>query len=761
MSESTPALAAWLVTYLLHSTLLCGLAWLIDRRRLLRAPAAREYLWRAALIGALVTATAQSGGLAERAPHATLRASPRAIAGGAAMLSPRPMPGAATAGLSAPATNAVAATADLALVTPPAGRAPHAALDRLGARFAAHWTGWITLAWLAGAALAALRLLLLGWLARRELASRAPAGTTLAGEFAGLCAARGVAAPALSVAPALAGPVSLPNGEIVVPPWAVTSLVPRQRRALLAHELAHQVRRDPLWRLLALGIEAVLWLQPFNRLARRRLANLAELEADAWAARTVNDPRALAECLAECAGRLVFNRAAHFGVAMAAESPLIERVDRLLKGPSMNTQGIAWPIRVGVIAALVTAPFLLPGCRVGDLRTGHDRVSTRVSISDDGESSVTVRRAGYSLVMESSGKATFAEDESDLATLEAGAVFTLTERLSGVKHAYVVKADGAGALSRAYSRDDKAMPMDATARQWLAAALPRMFRESGHDAGARVDRLLARGGPARVLAEVALAGSDHAKADYLGRLLRVATLDTAEIGLALAAATGIGSDYELSRALGLALETQPLDAPRFTLLLNAANRIGSDHDRAELLTAAAKRLPANADARAAWLAAAAQIGSDYELRRSLAAALEPRDHDPGCAPALVALAAERLGSDFELRSLLETVAPRAADPALAAAYLAAVRRLDSDFERRTALITLLDKCRLDTVNLQGALDAAAGLGSDFEKRTVLAALAGRVAADPVLNRRYREVARTMNDFERGAALQALDDAMGI
>jgi hypothetical protein len=411
---------------------------------------------------------------------------------------------------------------------------------------------------------------------------------------------------------------------------------------------------------------------------------------------------------------------------MATESALIERVDRLLKGMPMHTRGITWPIRIGVIASLIAALFLLPGCRVSDLRAEDGRSSTRVSISDDGESSVTVRRAGYSLSMESSGKATYAADESDVATLEPGATFALTENLAGMKHAYTVKTDRAGALSRAYARDDRVMPMDAAATQWLAAALPRMFRDSGLDAEARVARLLARGGPALVLTEVDLAGSDHAKAIYLGRLFDTATLDAAETGRALATAAGIGSDYEL----------------------------------AELLTAAVPRLPADASARAAWLAVAARIGSNHDLRRTLAAALAPRTGNSGFAPALVALAAEHLDSDFELRSMLETIAPRATDPALAAAYLAAVRRLDSDFERRTALTTLLDKARLDTTNLQSALDTTAGLGSDFEKRTVLVALAGHVAADAVLNRHYREVARALSDFERGAALQALDDAMG-
>jgi Zn-dependent protease with chaperone function len=87
----------------------------------------------------------------------------------------------------------------------------------------------------------------LAWRARRELADRAPAGGALAAELAALCAAQRERPPRLTVAPGLSGPISLPNREIVLPPWAVDALDPRRRRAMLAHELAHHARRDPLW----------------------------------------------------------------------------------------------------------------------------------------------------------------------------------------------------------------------------------------------------------------------------------------------------------------------------------------------------------------------------------------------------------------------------------------------------------------------------------------------------------------------------------
>ena len=61
MSETVLRAAAWLLTYALHSTLLLGAAALLARR--VRGEAWRETLWKAALVGGIVTATAhtQSG----------------------------------------------------------------------------------------------------------------------------------------------------------------------------------------------------------------------------------------------------------------------------------------------------------------------------------------------------------------------------------------------------------------------------------------------------------------------------------------------------------------------------------------------------------------------------------------------------------------------------------------------------------------------------------------------------------------------------
>ncbi len=422
----------------------------------------------------------------------------------------------------------------------------------------------------------------------------------------------------------------------------------------------------------------------------------------------------------------------------------------------MRVRESGWSVRV-VGLVLVASSFVLSSCHVRtNWSFGGD--STTVEMSDDGSCEVSIHRPNYSLHMQSDGKVGFDADETDVATLSKGGKFELTETIGGVEHDYTVTDDGSGAAKRTYSVDGRAHPVDETTKTWLAAALPRMFRESGFDAEARVGRLLAKGGPDLVLTEVDLTDGDYSKSVYLGRLLQVGKLDDAQVDRAFASMAKMTSDYELEQTLSLALKSISLDGPHYAALLNTANRIHSDYERAELLIEAASHLPADAAAHDAWLAAATPIGSDYELRRTLEAAVHKDRGDASFIAKLIGVAAAHVRSDYELRSLLESLVARTSDSTVAAAYLAATHELHSDYERRVALTTLAEHAKLDSANLLGALDATAGIGSDYERRTVLQSLAPSVANEPEAARRYREIAHQLGSYERGEALKSLDDA---
>ncbi len=182
MSDPLLPLATWLGTYLLHSTVLFGFAWAIERLRLLRSPALCELLWRAAMIGALVTATAQSAGVAERAPMASLlsftpQTAPPGIAGEVA---------------TADSATSVAANEP----AHPALRPTDSAGTGIRAASSGQWMSLrlprlVALLWLAGAAFLILRLAVHGWRTRRDLAGRAPGDASIHRELASICGAQG------------------------------------------------------------------------------------------------------------------------------------------------------------------------------------------------------------------------------------------------------------------------------------------------------------------------------------------------------------------------------------------------------------------------------------------------------------------------------------------------------------------------------------------------------------------------------------------
>lgn len=370
---------AWLGTYLLHSTLLLGAAWgasRLLRRRSAAVPgrlALEEGLWKAALVGGLLTASLQTG----------LAALP---AGGPDEVAPAAL--AASTGTSAPAAPSVS-TATLPGMAHPALEATAAASTRPDPRLStlsAVLPGWqrlVLAGWLAGAGLLSLGLAL-SWLrlrlrlrGRREVDS-GPArrlldrlllqlGTPIEGRGG----ARSVRLPVrLTGTPALPVPVALGVGEreICLPRRALTELGARRQEGLLAHELAHLERRDPAWLLAARAIECLLFVQPLNRLARSRLQEISELRCDAWAVAATGDRLGLARCLTEVAGWLTEGRAPLPVPGMArGRKNLGERVERILEGSTEegegNEGGLAgrrWMPAAGA-ALLLGAVLLVPG----------------------------------------------------------------------------------------------------------------------------------------------------------------------------------------------------------------------------------------------------------------------------------------------------------------------------------------------------------------------------------------------------------------
>src|SRR6266480_1667045 len=251
---------AWLLTYLIHSSALLGLAWLVTRRRRLE-PAASDLIWKVALLAGLVTGTIQSR-LALSTPAAvTFPAAPSVGEPNTVRNNESPVRPSVehTSTTSTTSTALFAPSLPLVVVL----------------LWAAVALGW-SLHYLAR------RLILVGRLADRRAVSDGPLAATLAELRRSTGYRRRVQ---LTMARTIASPVALGLSEICVPELALSDLGAEQQRSMLAHELAHLARRDSLWLAGASLIERCFFFQPLNRLPRRELETTAEYLSDEWAMR--------------------------------------------------------------------------------------------------------------------------------------------------------------------------------------------------------------------------------------------------------------------------------------------------------------------------------------------------------------------------------------------------------------------------------------------------------------------------------------------
>ena len=336
---------AWLLTYLIHSTVLLGLVWLGTRRRQLE-PAVSDLLWKVALLAGLVTGTIQSR--LQVSPPAAVTLPAAAVSGATSVREPATIPS------NDSPVGTTSTTSRTSTTSPTSGGAPS-----LPALVVLLW-GVVALA--SSLYYIARRLILVGRLADRRPVSDGPLAATLAELQRTTGYRRRVR---LTMARTISSPVALGTAEICVPELALSELRPEQQRSMLAHELAHLARRDSLWLAGASLIERVFFFQPLNRLARRELETTAEYLSDEWAMRNTGSAVSLAKCLATVAEWI---QASPLGVPVAGlaerRSLLVARIARLLDERLPQTpasrRGWAAVAALGVAATIAAAPRVSP-----------------------------------------------------------------------------------------------------------------------------------------------------------------------------------------------------------------------------------------------------------------------------------------------------------------------------------------------------------------------------------------------------------------
>jgi beta-lactamase regulating signal transducer with metallopeptidase domain len=432
----------WLLTYLLHSSVLLACAALLDWRRRLTARGLSSPLWRIALFGGFVSATLQPQlqGLFADSWQSGAPASEHAFSVDPfAVMALPPLQGDAI---------------DVAALLVPV--------------------------WL-GAACCGIAYLLMRWFRVMRRIDRLPIVSSPALERCArqLALRARIPMPELRIGAHLQAPLVSAGRVICIPGWMLDNYQSPRLTAALAHEMGHLRRRDNEWRIASRIAAIVGWLQPLNRLALRRLDESAELACDTWAATATGLADELACSLEDCAIRLGRSREdSALTIGMAANRfTLLERVTRLLENPHMNTRfqhAAKWSsaalLAIGVIGSFIVVSTLdddvPPRWLAGNglyqsLRNADQDVhASRFVVVKSPEQYVYVR------VTEN-----FSLDDEHAAHQRAGTA-VIAETRGGVSRSVRYDRGANHELRRIYRVNGRVQEMDTAGQRWLETMMP-------------------------------------------------------------------------------------------------------------------------------------------------------------------------------------------------------------------------------------------------------------------------------------------------
>ncbi len=355
-------MTVWLFSFIVHSTLWCGVAWLCLRLFPGVLARLRETIWHTALAASLITPTVHT--ITSQQSAIWRLPLPSFVAGGEHH--------------SGEDRGHEDGAAAVATVSRQEAHGEETAVSAIG--MAAAGTLWLALA----VSLLALYFLRLKKL-RRRLRDRTPVVDPRAlNALAALSGRAGLESPPrLTKSRRLGSPVALGLGtrrEICVPVRALRELDERELRALFGHEIAHHLRRDVIRLAILNVVQAVFFFQPLFRLAVREARLAAEEQCDDWAANQFDDRVAMASCLTEVARWVVrSDRRTPVPCMGRHRSQLELRVRRLIDGHrSSGTPSPTWR-RAGAVGLLALAPLFAPAVAPATGESHEERpVSTGV-----------------------------------------------------------------------------------------------------------------------------------------------------------------------------------------------------------------------------------------------------------------------------------------------------------------------------------------------------------------------------------------------
>lgn len=184
---------------------------------------------------------------------------------------------------------------------------------------------------------------------------------------------------------------------ILMPVGLVTQLSHAELRAVIAHELGHVRRYDPLVNVLQSVIEALFFYHPGVRWLSRQIREEREYCCDDLAVRVAGDPVAYALALTELEARRGTLAARTHDVSPSAVAatainpkggPLMTRIRRIVQPTQHSIRVSSW-FMPGFLAMVIAAGALVSACEADTEDTGERahalHSGTAIFIGEDGE----------------------------------------------------------------------------------------------------------------------------------------------------------------------------------------------------------------------------------------------------------------------------------------------------------------------------------------------------------------------------------------
>ncbi|NQZ07906.1 MAG: M56 family metallopeptidase [Algicola sp.] len=352
-------LGSWAVSYLLHSTVILGVVLLLTHFGKLISESRKDVLLKMGLVAGILTASLQFVQSSNGTFVSTI------------VVDVAPVPGKADNQLSS--ESRIISTKNLIMVVPEQMAAAPASQN--GQRFTINWLNGLLVFWLAGSVFFAVRFVWLWQSFKRTIGKR----TVLEHQpTIDLCCRlkekMGINRQIeLTQSDQITSPMAIGLSQICIPHGLWLEVDEEQLTAIIAHELAHLSRIDPIWLFFWHLMSIVFFFQPFNKLTQLSFQSRAEFLADATAVRQTKDPVAMVNSLmsaAKLASRGSFSSlTSHL---LGRNATIVERSRLLLAEKLVKTKTSVSFILIAATVIVVASALLLPSISLASREVGVD-----------------------------------------------------------------------------------------------------------------------------------------------------------------------------------------------------------------------------------------------------------------------------------------------------------------------------------------------------------------------------------------------------